>query len=44
MRPVTGILIVATVIFNSATVAFAQYAYRQVPTEQQRYYDRNAGY
>ena len=35
------ILLAATLLAASATVAFAQY-YRNVPAEQQHWYDRNA--
>jgi hypothetical protein len=38
---VTRILLVAVIVAGSATSAFAQY-YRQVPAEQQHWYDRNA--
>ena len=41
MRRITTILVLAAIILSSATAAFAQPG---VPTEQQRYYDRNAGY
>jgi len=44
MRATTKILIVAAIVVTSATVALAQGYSRQVPTEQQRWYDRNAGY
>jgi hypothetical protein len=35
------ILLVAAIIAGTASGAFAQY-YRQVPAEQQHWYDRNA--
>ena len=44
MGRTTRILIVAAIVVSAATAAFAQSYYRQVPTEQQRWYDRNAGY
>jgi hypothetical protein len=37
----TKVLLVAAIIASTATGAFAQY-YRQVPAEQQHWYDRNA--
>lgn len=43
MSSTTKILLVAAIIVSSTGVAFAQgYYYRQVPTEQQHWYDRNA--
>jgi hypothetical protein len=44
MRGATKILLVAMIVASSVTAAIAQSYYRQVPTEQQRWYDRNAGY
>ena len=42
MSRTARILVVAAIVLGSATAAVAQAYY--VPTEQQRYYDRNAGY
>jgi hypothetical protein len=36
------ILLVVAIVASSATAAFAQGYYRQVPAEQQHWYDRNA--
>jgi hypothetical protein len=36
------ILLVAAIIASTASAAFAQGYYRQVPAEQQHWYDRNA--
>jgi hypothetical protein len=41
MMHTARVILIAAIIAGTAGSAFAQY-YRQVPTEQQHWYDRNA--